>query len=73
MHTTQHLPEREIKCAQAALSGWRFIITGVIANIALMVMHTRVVCLRITARMPGGMYDSALLRYQQQQDTEIMN
>ncbi len=76
MHSAQHLAEREVESAQAAFPGWGFV--AIIATIRVplglgfMVMRERALCSCIAARMPCGMRDSALLRHEQQDDTEIM-
>ncbi len=64
MHTTQHLPEREIKRTQAALAERRFT-TALVVGIRRTFTGMRIV--RIAAGMPRRMHQRALLRNQQQE------
>ena len=76
MHTAQHLPKRKIERAQTRLSSRRFI-AAVIVTRAMLVMRVTFV-LRFmhagitTTRMPCSVHERALLRYEQQYYTEIM-
>jgi hypothetical protein len=68
MHTTEHLAECQIQRTQIGLAGRDF--AG-----ALMIMHmtfVRMCVMRAAARVPGSVYQRALLRDEQSNNTQIM-
>lgn len=66
MHAAQHLPERKIERAQAALSRRGF------ALLRTVIMSITLVGTRAATGVPSGMHNGALLRDQQQKNAEIM-
>jgi hypothetical protein len=68
MHTAEHLAECQIQRTQIGLAGRGF-------AVVLMIMHmtfVRMCVMRATARVPGGVYQRALLRDEQSNNTQIM-
>ncbi len=74
MRAAEHLSEGKIKRAQTALPGWEFgtIVATIRVIMNIVLMFTRSMSPRFAAGVPGGMHDSTLLRYKQQDYTEIM-
>lgn len=70
MHAAEHLAECQIQRTQIGLAVRGFTVLFIIMHMAVTVVRMRVAC--AAARVPGGMYQCALLRDEQDNNTQIM-
>lgn len=71
MHAAEHLAKCQIQRTQIGLACRGFaVLFMIIMHMAIAVVRMRVVC--AAARVPGGVYQCALLRDEQDNNTQIM-